>query len=72
VLSLQILILSTMSSLRDTLQRPSRGQSMVEYALIIGLVAIGAFLVIGLLGGQLGNTFNAIISKLQSTPANGG
>ena len=40
------------------------GQGLVEYALIIVLVAIVVIAVLTLLGGQLQNVFNRITSAL--------
>ncbi len=35
-----------------------KGQSLVEYGLIITLIAVGAILTLQTLGGQLSNTYN--------------
>ena len=40
------------------------GQGMVEYALIIALVAIGLVVGLGLLQGGIGDSFDAIITAL--------
>ena len=45
------------------------GQGLVEYALIIALVAIGLFLVLIFLRDQIGNIFVQIGQKLQNAPA---
>lgn len=37
-----------------------RGQGLVEYALILVLVAVVVVVVLALLGGQIGNTFQAV------------
>jgi len=42
------------------------GQGLVEYALIIVLVSIAAIAVLGLLGTEIKNSFNAIITGLKS------
>jgi pilus assembly protein Flp/PilA len=42
-------------------ERREKGQGMVEYALIILLVAIALLLVTALLGSQLSNTFSYIV-----------
>jgi len=40
------------------------GQGMVEYGLILGLIAVAAVVVIGLLGGKIKGMFNAANSAL--------
>ena len=42
-------------------EREEKGQGLVEYALIILLVAIALLLVTALLGSQLSNTFSYIV-----------
>jgi pilus assembly protein Flp/PilA len=42
------------------------GQGLVEYALIIVLVAIGVVLALTALGGQLQTIFNTIVNNLSS------
>jgi pilus assembly protein Flp/PilA len=44
-----------------TFERKEKGQGMVEYALIILLIAIALLLVTALLGSQLSNTFSYIV-----------
>jgi pilus assembly protein Flp/PilA len=44
--------------------REEKGQTLVEYALIVGLVSIAAIVVMILMGGAIGDVFNAITSKL--------
>ena len=46
------------------LQSEERGQTLVEYALIIALVSIAAIVALGLLGGQVSSTFSSIKSTL--------
>ena len=46
------------------LPREREGQGLVEYALIIVLVAIAVIAVVTLLGGQVGNVFSRITSSL--------
>lgn len=41
-----------------------KGQGMVEYALIIGLVSIVAIAVLITLGGSISNVFQEIVNKL--------
>jgi len=41
-----------------------RGQGLVEYALIIFLVAIAVVALLGVLGGQIGAVFTSITNSL--------
>ncbi len=41
-----------------------KGQGLVEYAIILALVAIVVIAVMRLLGPQIGNTFSTIASSL--------
>jgi len=43
-----------------------KGQTLVEYGLILALVAIVVIAVLGLLGEQLQNIFNTITDSLES------
>jgi pilus assembly protein Flp/PilA len=47
------------------------GQAMVEYGLIIALVAIVVIVAITLLGNNLGSLFNNIAGKLNPTSSAG-
>ena len=42
-----------------------KGQGLVEYALILVLVAVVVIVVLGLLGDEINNVFNDIITELQ-------
>lgn len=44
--------------------RREEGQGMVEYAMIVGLVAIGVIALLTLLGGQLSDIFDSITTAL--------
>jgi len=41
-----------------------RGQGLVEYAIILALIAIVVVIVVGLLGKKVNNTFNSIQSSV--------
>lgn len=41
-----------------------KGQGMVEYGLILALVAVVVIVALGALGGGLGNIFNTVTTKL--------
>lgn len=42
------------------------GQGMVEYAMIVGLVAIGVIALLTLLGGQVKDIFTSITNALKA------
>ena len=48
--------------------REEDGQGMVEYGLIIALVALVVITALGLLGGQLDVIFRNIVATLGGTP----
>jgi pilus assembly protein Flp/PilA len=49
-----------------TYLKSRKGQTLVEYGLILALVAIVVIAVLGLLGNQLKNIFNTITSTLST------
>ena len=44
--------------------RRDEGQTLVEYALIVGLVSIAAILLMITMGGEIGNVFDKITDEL--------
>jgi pilus assembly protein Flp/PilA len=44
--------------------RRDEGQTLVEYALIVGLVSIAAIVIMVLMGGAIGDVFQAITDEL--------
>jgi pilus assembly protein Flp/PilA len=48
------------------------GQGLVEYALLIALIALVVIVTLTLLGAQLGNVFSQIITCLPNTDGNCG
>lgn len=54
---------------RATLTYGVPGQSMVEYGIVVALIAIVAFLVIQQLGQGIRDVFQNILTKLQGLPA---
>lgn len=44
-----------------------KGQGMVEYALIIVLIAVVVIVILGILGTQISTVFSQIVSGLQAT-----
>jgi pilus assembly protein Flp/PilA len=50
-------------NIKETI-KDKKGQGMVEYALIIGLVSVVALIVLGSMGGKIVDKFNAIVTAL--------
>mgnify|MGYP000988637831 CR=1 FL=1 len=46
-----------------------KGQGLVEYALIIVLIAIVVIIALSLLGTEIGNVFNDIQERLANRPS---
>ena len=44
--------------------KDTAGQGLVEYALILGFVAIVVFVILALLGPAIGNMFSSVISSI--------
>jgi len=44
--------------------REEKGQTLVEYALIVGLVSIAAIVIMITMGGAIGDVFQAITDEL--------
>jgi pilus assembly protein Flp/PilA len=44
--------------------RRDEGQTLVEYALIVGLVSIAAIVIMILMGDEIGNVFSKITTEL--------
>lgn len=52
--------------IKETL-RDKKGQGMVEYALIIGLIAVVVMVVLGNMGTSITDKFQEIVDKLSPT-----
>jgi len=57
-----------MSALGRQFMSDDSGQGLVEYALIIALVAIGLIVILTLLRNSVGNVFNVTRNTLDATP----
>jgi pilus assembly protein Flp/PilA len=44
--------------------RDEEGQALVEYGLLVGLIAVVCVVAVGVLGGQVNDAFNAITTAL--------
>lgn len=60
-----------MKALLNRLWSDESGQGLVEYVLIIALVAIGLTLVLLVFRNAIGNIFDVISSTLETAPASG-
>jgi Flp pilus assembly pilin Flp len=58
-----------MKQLLQRLWNDQSGQGMVEYALIVGLVAVGLIAVFLFLRNSTGDVLNTAADSLQNTPA---
>jgi len=57
----------TMKNLKDYIKKLSKkeeGATMVEYAIMVALIAIVSIVIIGSLGHEVANTFSAVNSAL--------
>jgi pilus assembly protein Flp/PilA len=57
-----------MSALARQFMSDESGQGLVEYALIIALVAIGLIVILTLLRNSIGNVFNETRNRLDNAP----
>jgi pilus assembly protein Flp/PilA len=55
--------------LRARFGRDERGASLVEYGLLVALIAVVCIAAISFLGGEASDKFNDVGSKLGDTPA---
>ena len=58
-----------MKAMLRQLWKDQSGQGMVEYALIVGLVAVGLIAVFLFLRNSTGNVLNTAADSLQKTPS---
>ncbi len=54
----------TLGRLMALLDRPQHGQGLVEYALILGLIALVVIVVLGVTGKHVSNVFSNISTDL--------
>jgi Flp pilus assembly pilin Flp len=65
LLSLSGFVTNRLASAR---QRAHTGQGLVEYALIVGFIAVGAIVVLGVMSGKVSDIFSSINAALPATP----
>ena len=59
-----------MRAVLQSFWREDTGQGLVEYALIIALVAVGLIAILLVLRNSIGNVFNNAASQLNNAPTN--
>src|SRR6266540_4036572 len=59
-----------MKAALQALSREDTGQGLVEYALIIALVAVGLIAILLVLRNSIGNVFNNAATQLNNAPTN--
>jgi pilus assembly protein Flp/PilA len=59
-----------MHSLWEGVRRDDTGQGLVEYALIIALVAVGLIAILLVLRNSIGDVFNNASEALENAPSN--
>ncbi len=57
-------MLQYVAALIASIRRDEEGQGLAEYALILALISIAAIVVMGLLGGAIGDIFQSVIDAL--------
>jgi len=60
--------MSKLQQLFQRLHQDESGQGLVEYVLIIALVAVGLVLALTVFRNQIGLTFDAVNTELQNAP----
>jgi pilus assembly protein Flp/PilA len=50
--------------------KKEKGATMVEYAILVALIAVVVIALVGLLGGQINNVFQAITDSLGAVAPN--
>lgn len=58
-----------MNEMMNWIANEEEGQGMVEYALILALIAIAAIAVLPSIGGKIKGIFSNVSSALDQTPA---
>jgi pilus assembly protein Flp/PilA len=63
------LVMQVVSPIRNTWNRRDEvGASLVEYALLLALIAVVALVALHFLGGSVANTLNNVGSSINSAP----
>ena len=63
--------MSMLKALMERFRTDESGQGLVEYVLIIALIAIGLTAIMLVFRNSIGDTFNNVSQELNNAPANG-
>lgn len=56
-----------MSNIIKRFIKDESGATMVEYAILVALIAVAVIVTVGLLGEKIDTTFNTVVEKLGTT-----
>jgi Flp pilus assembly pilin Flp len=59
-----LMYLRATTYLRERMERAEEGQALVEYALILSLIAVAAVVILKTMGGKVANIFTQISGNL--------
>ncbi len=59
-------VLTNLRALAQSFLKDEQGQDMVEYALVVGIIALGATATIGGVANAVGNMFTAVKTKIDT------
>jgi pilus assembly protein Flp/PilA len=63
-----LMILSAYNKVRNFLTKKEEGASLVEYGLLVALIAVACIIAITALGGSISNMFNSIAGQMPGQP----
>lgn len=61
-----VYVQNLVAEMTQSLVKPRKGQGLIEYVLIVVLIALAAFVAMQLLGGTINGVFNNANNKLKS------
>jgi Flp pilus assembly pilin Flp len=59
-----VIVITKIFNYSKKLSYSQKGQTLVEYGLILALVGISTIAVVGLLSGSIGNSFSKIVTAI--------
>ncbi|MCM0611999.1 Flp family type IVb pilin [Marinobacter sediminum] len=61
-----------MKNIIEKFIKDESGASMVEYAVLVALIAAASIVIIGVLGNEINDAFNSVVTELQKGDAESG